>query len=235
MSLSKTLYQLQQIDSDLDIASKRIEAIDAILKDNNELNLAIKNQTALKSILDEKIKALRVAEHNVEDQNNKISQNQNKLYGGSITNPKELEDLQLEYDSLQKYLSILEDRQLEAMLEMEQAQKDFNNISSHVDDLSQIKDEERKKLLSEKSDLEKRISQLCTNRTRFIDSSPIPDLPIYEKIRKEAGGIAVTLLVDSSCSSCGANIPSAIEQEARSPSKLAYCPACKRILYPELR
>jgi len=233
MSLSKPLYKLQQIDSDIDQSNKRIDEIKKALSDNRALNAALQTQEAHKLFLDDKQKKLKASEHSVEGQNLKISQNQKKLYGGVITNPKELEDLQLESTSLEKYLSVLEERQLEAMLEYEQALTTYNQFASNAAEISSNKQAEDEKFMVEKDNLESKVSQLQSDRSVYIDSTSITDLPIYERLRKSSGGIAVTLMVESSCSSCGANIPSAIEQQAKSPTKLAYCPTCKRILFPE--
>lgn len=232
MSQSKTLYQLQQYDSGIDQAIKRIQAIESILSDNNELDFALKKQEEYKLILDEKQKLLKSAEHIVEIQNQKIAQNQNKLYSGAVTNPKDLEDLQLESSSLQKYLSVLEERQLETMLESDQAQEIYNQGSAYVDEISQNKQAESEILSAEKSSLEAKIFSLQSDREAFLANVGISELPIYENLRKSSGGIAVTLMQNSSCSACGSNIPSAIEQEARSPKKLSFCPACRRILHP---
>lgn len=232
MSRSKTLYQLQQYDSGIDQAIKRIQSIDSILGDTTEFDSALKKQVELKIFLDEKQKILKSAEHTVEVQNQKIAQNQNKLYSGAITNPKDLEDLQLESTSLLKYLSVLEERQLEAMLEFDQAQVNYDQISAQVEEISLKKQTESEILSAEKSDLESGISSLRSDREALLTRAEILELPIYEILRKSSGGIAVTLMQNSSCSACGSNIPSAIEQEARSPKKLSFCPACKRILHP---
>ncbi len=235
MSLSKTLYKLQQIDSELDFARKRIDIIDSILNDHQEINLARQTQEEHQKYLAEKQGDLKFAEYNVEDQNQKITKNQQRLYGGAITNPKELEDLQLEFTSLQNFLSVLEDRQLEAMLDMEQAQETYNQSASYAEEISHRKETENAVLQSEKGELVSRIEILEENRNDHIVDTTILDLPTYEKIRKSSGGIAVTLMVGNSCSACGASIPSAIEQEVRSPTKMSFCPACKRILHPEPR
>jgi len=232
MSRSKTLYQLQQYDSGIDQAIKRIQAIESILSDNNELDFAINKQEEYKLIFAEKQKLLKSAEHIVEIQNQKITQNQNKLYSGAVTNPKDLEDLQLESSSLQKYLSVLEERQLETMLESDQAQEIYNQGSAQVDGISKNKQAESEILSAEKSSLESKILSLQSDREAFLANAEISGLPIYENLRKSSGGIAVTLMQNSSCSACGSNIPSAIEQEARSPKKLSFCPACRRILHP---
>lgn len=232
MGRSKTLYQIQQYDSQIDNSSKRIHEINAILSDKKLLDKALSIQNDSELALTEKKKVLTSAETVVGDHSLKIDQNQKKLYSGSVTNPKDLEDLQLESESLNKFLAVLEERQLEAMLEMEEAQKEFNIASAEVADIKAKMEVEYADLTAEMERLENSISDATIHKETFLSSNEIPDLSTYQRLRKSSGGIAVTLMISSSCSSCGANIPSAIEQEARSPLKLAFCPTCKRILHP---
>lgn len=232
MSRSKTLYQLQQFDSELDKSSKRIREIEQLINDRQELNIAIEVQVDAENILTEKQKLLNQAEILVADQNIKIEQNQKKLYSGAITNHKELEDLQRESISLQKYLAVLEELQLEAMLETDQALSVYDKAASHVEELSTSKSSIDHILGVECNTLENTIIRIQEEMKLYLSKTKIPDLPTYQSLRKSLNGIAVTLMVSSSCSSCGSPIPSAIAQEARSPTKLANCPTCKRILHP---
>ena len=232
MSRSKALYQLQQFDSELDNSSKRILEIKQLLNDRQELDRAIEVQSGAEVKLIGKQKLLKLAENIVIDQNSKIEQNQKKLYSGAITNHKELEDLQLESISLKKYHSVLEERQLETMIEADQALSVYEKASSIAEELSISKSSSDKILAEESSGLEKSILRIQEEKKTYLKKTDIPDLPVYQSLRKSLNGIAVTLMVSSSCSSCGSSIPSAIAQEARSPRKLANCPTCKRILHP---
>ncbi len=232
MSRSKTLFQLQQYDSELDSSFRRIAEIDLLISDTTELDKLHLIQNQRKHEYDEKQNALQSAENQVTDQSYKIEQNEKKSYSGAITNPKELEDLQLEYQSLKKYLSVLEERQLEVMLVSDQAMSLYNEITTQLEDLSLKKNSENERLMIEKRKLEDQITTVEKNRTQYLKINPMPDLSVYTGLRESLGGIAVTLMKNSRCFSCGANIPSAIEQEARSPGNLSSCPACKRILHP---
>ena len=232
MSRSQTLFQLQQYDTNLDSSFRRIAEIEILISDTSDLDKLHLIQDQRKLEFDEKQTELRSAENQVKDQNFKIEQNEKKLYSGMITNPKELEDLQLESESLKKYLNVLEERQLEAMLVSDQAQSQYDEITAKVDDLSQQKNSVTKDLLTENNNLKEQIAITEKERNQYLEANAIPDLSIYNKLRESLGGIAVTIMTNSSCSSCGANIPSAIEQEARSPGNLSNCPTCKRILHP---
>lgn len=233
MSRSKTLFQLQQYDSELDSSYERIKEIDAILADQKDLEYALKIQGQAEKDLQVKQKILRSAEVQVEDQNLKISQNEKKLYSGVVTNPKELEDLQMESSSLRKYLLVLEERQLESMLEAEQAQEVFDQAAANHTKVANEKSAQASELNTEKDILAKNIESILSQKKSYLDTTEIPDLSLYNDLRNSHGGVAVTLMINGSCSSCGANIPSAIEQEAKSPGKISTCPTCKRILHPQ--
>ncbi|HLO29263.1 MAG TPA: C4-type zinc ribbon domain-containing protein, partial [Anaerolineales bacterium] len=56
-------------------------------------------------------------------------------------------------------------------------------------------------------------------------------LDIYEQLRKQKRGIAITTISDSSCGACGTTLTPSQKQSARSTSQLFHCPTCGRILY----
>ena len=128
MSRSSALYHLQQLDTGLDNARKRIQEIVIQLKDRSTVEKASEIHRSLCEIHDQKTQVLKEAEQEVSLQHTKLDQNQKKLYSGGVTNPKELEDLQLEANSLTKYLQVLEDRQLKAMLEADQTRADLDEV-----------------------------------------------------------------------------------------------------------
>ena len=232
MSRSTLFYQLQVIDSAMDAALARIQEIDRQLTDNHQILSTQKELETLRKTLHEKQKALSRIEHEVEDQTLKIDQNQKKLYGGSITNPKELADLQLEAESLQKYLAVLEDRQLEALLDYEQELEKTEAVENKLASLRENKEKEDKILLTEKQNLEDFLSIQKKKRLKKSAEIPPDDLDLYTKLRSQLGGIAAAEMKNSSCAACGSKIPSAVEQEAKSPSKLTKCTACGRVLHP---
>ena len=67
-------------------------------------------------------KKLRAAEWEVDDLTNKIKPLEKKLYGGSVHNPKELAGIEEDVHSLQARKRVLEDKELEVMSELEEAE-----------------------------------------------------------------------------------------------------------------
>lgn len=232
MSRSRSLYLLQQIDTEIDRAFDRLEVIEQIREDNSELEQAQSTLETHQEITDKKRRVLKKAEDEVVTHNQKIKSNQNKLYGGSITNPKELEDLQLESAALDRYLETLEERQLEAMLALDEASNQLQETQNSLDQIQIARENLLISLKKEQAELEQRIQDLKSKRSNLLETPPDDDLELYKKLRASLGGIAVVKLENHSCGGCGSNLPSALEQKAKSPSSITQCLTCNRILYP---
>ena len=97
MSRVSSLYRLQELDTEIDNNHARIEEINTILADNSELAALREALEGAEVALKEARTENSTANHAVLSQRDKIEGNDKKLYGGAVTNPKELEDLQLEY------------------------------------------------------------------------------------------------------------------------------------------
>ena len=121
MSRIQQLYRLQQVDSKIDQLRARLKKIEKALGDRSALLKIEQRAAKTQAAADQARKQLRQAEAKVKEQRIKIEQNEATLYGGRVRNPKELQDLQGELGALKRFLSTLEDRQLEAMLAVEEA------------------------------------------------------------------------------------------------------------------
>src|SRR5690606_7461187 len=100
MSRAFTLYRLQQVDTQLDQGAARLAEITRILNDNAALQAASLAHQGAQARLHSAHSALRAAEEEVASQQRCIANNQASLYGGAVTNPKELQDLQKEAEAL---------------------------------------------------------------------------------------------------------------------------------------
>jgi len=231
MSQVRQLVQLQEIDTQVDQANKRLVEIDVALNDGSAVRRAnAKAKKAAKALMETRL-ALKNAELDVQSQQDKIERNQKALYGGSKRPPKELEDLQMESGALSRYLSVLEDRQLEAMLAFEEAEAASQAADQFLSDTKQRVAAENSDLAAEQENLLAKVASLGADRETLI--APIePDLLAeYEKLRQTRMGLAVSQMTDGGCSACGANISTVQAQVTRSPSKIAHCDVCGRILY----
>jgi predicted nucleic acid-binding Zn-ribbon protein len=231
MSDVRQLYNLQQLDTQLDQARARLTEIDRILNDNTALQEA-KDQANLATEKRTKAQlALKRAEQDVEVQQEKIDKNQKKLYGGRVKAPKELEDLQMEAGALRRYLVVLEDKQLEAMIAYEEAEASEKDSQTNLETTLQEVADQNQDLSKEQEALTKEVEQLEYERQGVYATIPQDILSQYEKLRQDRRGLAVTEVKDNTCAACGATLTAAQAQVARSPSQITNCNMCGRILH----
>lgn len=232
MSRAHSLYRLQEIDLALDKNNARLEEIEEILQDSGELQKAYAALDQSVNILQETQSGLKGAEHAVETQRSKIEETENELYGGMITNPKELQDLQMEAESLKRYLSKLEDRLLDVMVDLEQAELDHETAQNIVTNLEQSRENAHRDLHAEQQHLEEENERLSGDREVALVSVSQEDLTLYEQIRMKQSGIVVAILEDDgSCSMCGLSLSASQQQVIRSGTHIEQCNQCRRILY----
>ena len=160
----------------------------------------------------------------------KIEQAESSLYGGRVQNPKELQDLQKDVASLKKHLSTLEERELEAMLAAETADKNLQNANTQLELIQARLGSEHKKLIADQSTFVMELENLVEEREATLAPIDSSLLQIYEDLRQQRRGIAVAEITDNACAACGGTLNSAIQQSARS-QKLVNCPTCGRIIY----
>jgi len=219
------------MDTKLDKCRARTEEIDSILKDNSEIfNARTKNDIALKN-LERAHKALKVAENNVKSQRLKIEQTDATLYGGKVRNPKELQDLQAESAALKRYLNVLEDRQLEAMIIAEDTDSIYQNTAKTLKEVESGISIQNKNLISERSQILQEIDRMSSERDAAIGTTPSADLKLYNDLRKTRRGLAVAKITDKTCSACGTTLSATTLHSAKSPHQITQCDTCNRILY----
>jgi predicted nucleic acid-binding Zn-ribbon protein len=231
MSYAFKLFRLQQIDSHLDQALTRLDDIEKALSFDDALSQAKQYHSQQQNELSRKQQQLKLAEQKVATQQVKIEQNESTLYGGKVTNPKELQDIQNEVLSLKKYLAIYESDLLDAMIEHEQAAQDFDQAVANLKSAESSCAQKNQVLEKEKDSLKADLQVLAHEREAAAVSIPPEDISIYDQLRKQRRGIAVARLADNSCAACGSTLNAALVQAARSPSQISRCTSCGRILY----
>jgi len=231
MSRPFKLYRLQQIDSQLDWTEKRLQEIETALKEDEALRTASSNAQETEEALQSSRKSLRRAEDEVRQQRVKIEQSEAALYGGMVRNPKELQDLEKEVAALKRYLSVLEDRQLEAML-LEEEALSTNRVAADILEEERARfAQQSKELLVEKEKMLKDIDRFEGERQAAVSSISSQDLGVYTKLRSQRHGIAVAKVTEKACSACGSTLNAALLHASRSPDQINHCDTCGRILY----
>jgi predicted nucleic acid-binding Zn-ribbon protein len=231
MSAALGLYRLQQVDSQIDHIQSRLKAIRQMLENDTELRTANDQSGAAENQLREAERLLKQSEQDVEKQRIKLQQTEASLYGGAVQNPKELQDLQKDVVSLKRHLEALEERELEAMVVVESAEKNLQIAKTNLAQITASRGDQFRDLTAETESLNKELERFSSERSAVITDLATQAIHEYEQLRKQRRGIAVTIVSDSACAACGTTLTASQQQSARSTSQLFHCPSCGRILY----
>ncbi|HLO18764.1 MAG TPA: C4-type zinc ribbon domain-containing protein [Anaerolineales bacterium] len=226
-----SLYRLQQVDSQIDQIQARLKTIQQTLENDLELRSANERFAATENKQKDAERALKLSETEVEKQRIKIEQTEASLYGGQVHNPKELQDLQKDVASLKRHLETLEEHELEAMLMIEDTEKDLQAARINLERVQSNLKEQNRDLMKESETLHKDLERLHSERQAVVTDIANQALSVYEQLRKQKRGIAITTIADNSCEACGTTLTASQQQNARSTSQLFHCPTCGRILY----
>lgn len=231
MSQISILFRLQQIDSQLDTARISLGNIEMQLLDNSLVISMQQNASLAEQRHMEETKRLREAENKSYDTRVKIELAEASLYGGKIQNPKELQELQNEIASLQRLMISLEDKQLEAMMAVEDAEEKLMWANEELKEAQGRLIEKNATLNGEKTKLTNLIERLEAERKATLPPIIAPDLGLYEQLRKSRNGVAVVKITSRACTACGTTLTAAMIQSTQSTGQLVRCPTCGRILY----
>ena len=225
------LVRLQEIDLALD--SRRASVADAQdrIGETEEL-------IAARAAVDDARGALRAAEGSQKDVEleadglrAKIAPAEEKLYDGSIKNPKELSDLQADIDQLKRHLSALEDRDLEALTALEAAQAAHTQAEAELASIEQDWSAEQAELRERIERVGAEITSYEAERTAVGAGIEKDLLSRYEHVRRAHQGRGVAKLDRNLCLGCRISLPVSIVNRARQGSTVVQCPNCERILY----
>lgn len=231
MGRASALHRLQQVDSEILRRRTRGEQISAILSNISEVHGVRQALDQNQQRLDAAQAEFREAEYAFQSQRGKIEQTEATLYGGAVTNPKELQDLQMEAESLKRHLETLEDRLLQAMLVQDEVQEQRQSLSDELSGLERRQASEHAALLAERDRLHSELESLQAERELAAASVSADDLRRYAALSERMGGLAVASLEEGTCGACGLTIPPSIQQNIRSGPDVVNCPQCGRILY----
>lgn len=231
MSAALQLYRLQQIDSRLGQVTNRLTAIHTLLEKNADLLAARQRLETAQKEQHEAEKALKAAEVESASQRVKLEQAESSLYSGNIKSPKELQDLQNDIASLKRRLGVLEDSQLDAMMATEAATTKLETAQKELEFIQGKVISENATLQTEQTSLKKESDNLNTQRQAVLPGISAETLNMYDALRQKRSGLAVSLVSENCCDTCGASLTPGFAQSVRTSAQLVYCPMCGRILY----
>ena len=231
MSVAHLLYQLQTIDLEIDSVQSQLQHLQEQIGETAELQAARSAlQQAQQALAKEQVR-LRSLDLDVKTQNEHIQAQEARLYGGKITNPRELDGLAKDVQMLKHNRDKVEDALLAVMLAVDEQQARFNACQADWQRSEAAWREAQASFQSQIATLGAQLSGLQEQRTAQASSIAPASLTTYERLCQSKGGRAVVWLEGSICQGCRLALPSGEAQHARMSPTLTLCPNCGRILY----
>lgn len=225
----KVLYQLQQIDNQLDeLEDLRGDLPNMVRELEEKINSFIGDIDAKEK--EQKDSITKRGDN--EDEIEKLKENQKKfkaqLY--QVRNNKEYDALTKEIDHTEEQINKLEaennslaDRSKVLTLEMEEVTPKLEELKQEL----KVKEADLKEIIKAN---EREESKLLGERKKFESEVKKNDLSAYTRIRKAKKGLAVATIKRSACSGCHNIVPSQRQLEIRRNNRLFFCEYCGRIL-----
>ena len=230
---NKRLYDLQELDWALSADEASLEEVRARLEDESEINAARARLQKLTAELDKRAPLRRALESSLARLEERLQAAEQRLYGGAVTNPRELSASEEERRLLQEQRGAEEDSMLDVMVEIEELQSSRDATQELLGRLETDREAEYADLLQRQDALVVRIDELRRGRQRITPEIPVAMLSVYESLLKTRGGHAVAKVERGLCQGCRLALPTMENQRAKSSQGIVQCSSCRRILYVE--
>jgi hypothetical protein len=229
------LLDVQELDSRLDALHHQLATIpEAVL---------LAELTARRAEVDGAVRDLRVevddltaeqkrADADVEQVRTRRERDQGMIDAGSITDPKALQRMLGELESLQRRISDLEDVELEVMERLEAAQAGLADRTAELAKLDRDVEALGHTRAHKAGELDEEVAAVAAERKTTASGVPADLLALYEKLREQKGGVGAAALRRRECTGCRLTLnPSDLASIAAAASdEVLRCEECSRIL-----
>jgi uncharacterized protein len=229
------LLDLQAVDSTLDSLAVRLRA----LPEQIELTKLSERRTdvasrhgRLQTEAGDLAREQRKADADVEQVKTRRDRNDQRITAGNVSDPKQLQALQHENESLVRRISDLEDAELEVMERLEGAQAELDRLGSELAELDERITDQTEARDEAAADVARRQTDALADRERLTSEIPVALLAVYDRLRDQLGGVAVGALQHGRCGGCRLDIGAReLARIATAPDdEVIRCEECDRIL-----
>jgi predicted nucleic acid-binding Zn-ribbon protein len=229
------LLDLQQVDASLDQMTHRLRTLPehaSLARLAERSTEAADRYGRLKTEVEDLGRAQRKADADVDQVRERRSRNRARIDGGLVSDPKQLQAMQHEIQTLDRRISDLEDSELEVMERLEQAQSELAELEGELARIESEAGELTRSRDSVVGEMATRRSDALAQRELLAADISADLLALYEKLRAQLDGVGVGALQHRRCGGCQLDVGAAdLARMASAPSdEVLRCEQCNRIL-----
>lgn len=233
-AVQRELLRLAELDAEMARVTHQAKSlpqhqrITTLMSERQEIADAL---TAATTSADDLEIAAKRAESDLVPVRARLERNQERVDGGSITDPKALQGLVDEIAHLKGRISTLEDAQLEAMSQAEEAVANRDQLAQRKTSVEQQLRDEVAARDTAVAGLKEEALSISKSRKAMAEKLQGPLLNLYEKIRSSSG-VGAGALVNGRCGGCRLqlNVEELNDLQKAPANQLLRCPECDRIL-----
>jgi uncharacterized protein len=229
MTIVGQLNQLNELDMQIEKEEQSLNQKLAELGSTQVLDAARTKLASDQQQFDDLKKQQKSAEHDIEDIAVKIKSSDKQLYGGKISNPKELTSLQEEVRQLKARRDQLETDDLAIIDRVEAAEKSLAVGKTDFQKLDADWHLRQNALSGEIEELKSSLSDLKQKRQSSSSEIEPQSLALYERIRKQKK-TPIARVEQGICRACRISLSASQVQRIRSGAPIQ-CGSCGRILF----
>ncbi|MBI5931377.1 MAG: hypothetical protein HY862_18865 [Chloroflexi bacterium] len=229
-NIPNALYTLQTYELAVDHARTRLAAIEAALTGDEDLKSAQAAHEISEAAVQQCQTTIKNLEEDLKRLQLKIAEVDELLYGGSIRNPKELQERQDEVNSLRNRATDIESHIQELMADLENLRATHRTHQEVLTAAISQRDKNHAELIIEQDQLNTQVKNNLRKRKTILEEVPETIYKQYQVLRKKKHGQAVALMQNSQCNACGIEQTWAHAQHVHENDELVYCEGCGRIL-----
>ncbi len=231
MSSVRQLFHLQELDLEIARVGKEVSSIESRIDDRSPLaesEAALEEARERHQDLQKDHAEKEMTTGSVRD---RLQKGREKLYGGTVTNLKELEGLEMEATVLAADLQAREESLLELMEALEQSTACLVDAEERNAVETAQWHSHQEELTNRWQQLGEDLEELEAQRKETAASLSPTELRRYESLRVAKGGVAVARVERGLCRGCLMALPTHQMQKARMGREPVTCNSCGRLLF----
>lgn len=230
MSEVLALYRVQLLELEIIDHTKRVKAINQQIEDDEVLRAAEAEVEAAETEYDESAKEATDMELEISALLEKRQASETLLYSGEVTNPKEMQDLQMELESLSRRKDVLDDELGRINAKRDSRRQKLEESQDSLKETQAARAIENQELMDEKAALTSKVNKQLTRRKTLVKKIPSAIYKTYNSMRAKNANRPVSVLKDDACAVCGIEQNSMVITAINRTDDMVNCQSCGRIL-----
>ena len=232
MTTVKQLYLLQEMDLALDRIHKARAKVEAELSSGPLMGQVETSLEEERERLPQVQGEHQVRQLEVETLRERSTRLEQQLYGGEVTNARDLKSLQQEVENVRQSLEQQDSELLELSVQAEESQQRVDSLAQELSDGLATWKARKEELQAEAKRCNSEIQEASARRKGLVAALDASAVQRYEGLRRAKRGLAVAKVERGLCQACRMAQPTQIQQRVRSGTQTVLCSSCGRMLIP---